>query len=614
MCGIVGAVSKNTDIVQHLLEGLNSLEYRGYDSAGIAVINSNQTFSQCRTQGRIFELISKVREQEITGNCGIAHTRWATHGEPSEINAHPHISSDISIVHNGIIENHLELQIKLDKLGYQFNSQTDSEVIAHLIHFFHQKLDLLSAVTKAVEELQGIFAIVVISQKQPQKIIGVSNGAPLVIGIDQNQNNINYLASDLGALINFTKKYIRLQNGDIVELEAESFNIYADGQKCEREIRISEFNPGNINLGEYHHYMQKEIYEQPLALAQTIEYYGFDAKQLVSSIDNRINQEILSKIENIIIIGCGTSYHAGLTAKYWFEQISRLPCSVEIASEYRYRDIVLPKNTLIIVISQSGETADTISALNYTKELNPLLTIAITNVAHSAIVDHAFITLLTRAGIEIGVASTKAFTTQLSVLAILAIALAIAKKSITEIIAQDFLNKLIQVPQAVKEVFNISDQIEELAKDFIEANHALFLGRGIHYPIALEGALKLKEISYIHAEAYPAGELKHGPLALIDKNMPVIAVAPNDSLLIKLLANLEEVRARGGKLYVFSESQVNSIKKDNVKNILMGENKVGIFSPIINTIPLQLFAYFIAVLRGTDVDHPRNLAKSVTVE
>lgn len=622
MCGIVGAVAKNQKIGQFLLSGLSALEYRGYDSAGIALINpeKNSEVIRCRTSGRVAELIAKVKNQGVDGKCGIAHTRWATHGEPTEGNAHPHISGTVCIVHNGIIENHLALKAKLIEFGYKFTTQTDSEVIAHMVHHYHQNLSLKDAIAKAVEQMEGIYAFVAISGSSPDMIIGVTNGAPLVIGVgeDSGENikagQINYLASDYGALIGYTKKYIRLKNGDIVELYSDKINIYAEGKKVEREIKVSDFNPANISLCEYDHYMQKEIFEQPLALAQTLEFYGFEAKQLIGAINTKINRENLSKVENLIIIGCGTSYHAGLTAKYWFEKISRLPCSVEIASEYRYREIVVPKNSLVIAISQSGETADTISALNFTKKQNPLMTVAITNVAHSAIVEQAFVTLLTHAGPEIGVASTKAFTTQLGVLAILAIALAIAKKAISEDKGQNYLNQLIHIPQALKEILKIAPQINALAEKFVDVEHALFLGRGIHYPIAMEGALKLKEISYIHAEAYPAGELKHGPLALVDKNMPVIAIAPNDQLMAKLLSNLEEVRARGGRLFVFSESGVDNINKDNVTNILLGQNIVGEFSPIVNIVPLQLFAYYIALMRGTDVDRPRNLAKSVTVE
>lgn len=618
MCGIVGAISKNDDIVSFLLSGLSALEYRGYDSAGLALVNS-PNINRCRTSGRVQELIKKVGVEKLQGKLGIAHTRWATHGEPSEGNAHPHISGEnpqnqISIVHNGIIENHNLLQQKLEKFGYKFITQTDSEVIAHLVHYYHQKNNLADAVAIASSEMEGIYAFVAVSCQNDNSFVAVSKGAPLVVGIGDEKSNCNYLASDLGALINYTKKYIRLQFADIVEISANKIKIVNNGKEVSREIKVSDFNPANVSLGEYNHYMQKEIFEQPLALAQTLEFYGASAKELIGAINTKISLADLQQIENIIIIGCGTSTHSGMTAKYWFEKISRLPCTVETASEFRYRDIIIPKNTLVIAISQSGETADTISALNFAKTHNPLMTMAITNVAHSAIVEHAFVTLLTHAGPEIGVASTKAFTTQLAVLAILAIALGMAKNKISTEEGQKYLDKLMQVPNAVQLVLDIAPSVAKVAEDFVGSEHALFLGRGIHFPIAMEGALKLKEISYIHAEAYPSGELKHGPLALIDKNMPVVTIAPNDTLLSKLLSNLEEVRARGGRLYVFSESGVDTIKKDNVKNILLGENIVGDFSPIVNIVPLQLFSYYIALLRGTDVDRPRNLAKSVTVE
>lgn len=622
MCGIVGAItnpssdSKEVNVLSFLLSGLSALEYRGYDSAGVAIINA-QGLKRCRTRGRVMELIRKTQREALEGYVGIAHTRWATHGEPTEDNAHPHVSGPIAIVHNGIIDNHTSVKQSLMAKGYHFQTQTDSEVIAHLVNDIYQggKKSLISAIRQAANTLEGIYAFVAIAEDSPQELVGICHGAPLVVGLDKG---IQYLASDLGALMSVTPKTRRLQHGDLARLTPHGIEIINAQNvtlgESERPTKVYEVRQAATTLGEYDHYMQKEIFEQPVAIAETLEFYSLELQGLVESLDSKLNQETLKQVENVVIIGCGTSYHAGLTAKYWLESLAKINCSVEIASEYRYRSVVMPKNCLVIAISQSGETADTISALHYAKSLNPLLTMAITNVAHSALVEQVFSPLLTHAGPEIGVASTKAYTTQLSTLALLTIALGLSRGSLAPQEAESLMILLRQVPKAVSDVLLHAPAISKVAETFMSCEHALFLGRGIHYPIALEGALKLKEVSYIHAEAYPSGELKHGPLALVDKHMPVVAVAPNDQLLAKLLSNLEEVRARGGRLIVFSETPALSLQNDRDNNIVLGENSVGVFAPIVNIVPLQLLSYYIAVQRGTDVDRPRNLAKSVTVE
>jgi glucosamine--fructose-6-phosphate aminotransferase (isomerizing) len=620
MCGIVGAVvplsSSPQMVVDFLLSGLSALEYRGYDSAGMALMTKGK-INRCRTQGRVMELVRKSQAESMQGHLGIAHTRWATHGEPSETNAHPHVCGTVAIVHNGIVDNHQAIKADLLAKGFVFHTQTDSEVIAHLLSYYHdqQHLPLPEAVREVANVLEGIYAFVAVSEQAPGSLVGISHGAPLVLGLTDHGY---FLASDMGALISITPRTRRLQFDDMTVINASSATIFDRMHQVmdvqERPIKTYEMRAAATSLGEYSHYMQKEIFEQPVAIAESLEFYSPEIDSLVESLDAKLNSAMLGAVEHVLILGCGTSYHAGLTAKYWLESVAKVSTAVEIASEFRYREAVLPKNSLVIAISQSGETADTLSALQYAKSHSPLITMTITNVAHSAIVEQVFAPLLTHAGPEIGVASTKAFTTQLATLALLTIALAKAREVLPYDQAQLLLNQLLQVPSAVREVLRHAPTIAKLAEEFSDSQNALFLGRGIHFPIALEGALKLKEISYIHAEAYPSGELKHGPLALVDKSMPVVAVAPNDQLLQKLLSNLEEVRARGGRLIVFSESPAEHLQTERDRNVVIGENHVGIFSPIVNIVPLQLLAYYIAVLRGTDVDRPRNLAKSVTVE
>lgn len=605
------------EVVDFLLNGLLALEYRGYDSAGLALLSDDHQIRRCRTRGRVSELVRRTQAEGLTGYAGIAHTRWATHGEPNENNAHPHQSGCVAIVHNGIIDNFVAMRQLLISQGYRFTTQTDSEVIAHLLAHYHQegKTPLIDAVRQVEQTLEGVYAFVAISECAPDSLMGISHGAPLVVGIGEHEQH--YLASDLGALMSVTAQTVRLQYGDLVQIRANDYAIFSKEKKLspsDRPVKVYAMRQTATTLGDYDHHMQKEIFEQPVAVGETLEFYHADIQQLIKSLDSKLECETLSKVEQVVIIGCGTSYHAGLTAKYWLESIAGLPSHIEIASEYRYRQAVLPANSLVIAISQSGETADTISALQFAQSKNPLLTMAITNVAHSALVEQVYAPLLTHAGPEIGVASTKAFTTQLATLGLIAIALGWARGAITAPSAQTLLNQLMRVPQAIRQTLSFAPTIAKLAEDFVDCEHALFLGRGVHYPIALEGALKLKEVSYIHAEAYPSGELKHGPLALVDKHMPVIAVAPNDALLSKLLSNLEEVRARGGRLIVFSETPLDALTNERDRCLVIGEHDVGVFAPIVNVVPLQLLSYSVAVLRGTDVDRPRNLAKSVTVE
>jgi glucosamine--fructose-6-phosphate aminotransferase (isomerizing) len=608
MCGIVGAVAKR-NVVPILVEGLLRLEYRGYDSAGLVVV-SNKSLNRVRSTGRVAELAEK--SATTNGKIGIAHTRWATHGVPSERNAHPHTSKElIAVVHNGIIENYEALRTWLTKAGYEFTSDTDTEVIAHLIHSYYViNKNLLSSTQSALKELVGAYAIGVIAADNPDQLIGARKGSPLLLGVGEGEY---FIASDMSALLQVTQKVVYLEEGDVVALALNNYKIYdATGSEIERPVNISELNNESVELGEYQHYMQKEIHEQPQALADTLESVC-NSQSLVPGIFGAEAAKSFEQINQILILACGTSSHAGMVAKYWIEEIAGVQCTVEIASEYRYRVSVADPKTLVVTISQSGETADTLAALNHAKSIGHSHTLAICNVPESAIIRQSKLRFLTRAGPEIGVASTKAFTTQLAALFLLTLVLAKQHGKLSAKQEQEHLHDLRHLPSAVLAVLKAEPEIAELAKHFADKHHALFLGRGLHYPIALEGALKLKEISYIHAEAYPAGELKHGPLALVDSDMPVVAVAPNDALLEKLKSNLQEVKARGGKLYVFADSETKIHSSDGVHVMQMPEH-AGFLSPILHTIPLQLLAYYVALQKGTDVDKPRNLAKSVTVE
>ncbi len=609
MCGIVGAISRQ-NIVPILVEGLKKLEYRGYDSAGLAVIHNKQ-LGRVRSTGRVKQLEEEVVKHHITGSIGIAHTRWATHGVPSERNAHPHISLDgLAVVHNGIIENYEALRHQLQEMGYVFTSETDTEVIAHLIHsFYRQHHQLNLAVREALARLQGAYAIAVMVEDQPEQLIAARLGSPLLIAIGEEGY---YLASDASALISVTQKMLYLEEGDVVELTLNGYHITdRQGSEVERVMHISELSPDNVELGPYQHYMQKEIAEQPRAITDTVEKIvgvGFTPDLF----GERAN-EVFSHIKGVMILACGTSYHAGLVARYWFEQITHLPCIVEVASEYRYRISVPQPDFLVITISQSGETADTQAALKHAKALGHHHTLTICNVPESALVRQSQFSFLTRAGMEIGVASTKAFTTQLVALFSLSVVIAKCQSRLSSDKENEYLDALRRLPNKIQHVLNLEPQLTLWADRFAQKDHVLFLGRGIHYPIALEGSLKLKEISYIHAEAYPAGELKHGPLALVDERMPVIAVAPNDNLLEKLKSNLQEVKARGGVLYVIADNDSHFKAEEGIHVIRMPDHE-GILSPIMHVVPLQLLAYHVACQRGTDVDKPRNLAKSVTVE
>lgn len=608
MCGIVGAVAIR-NVVPILLNGLQRLEYRGYDSAGIVVENEGH-LQRVRSTGGVADLTQKCASTK--GNIGIAHTRWATHGVPSERNAHPHISRNlITVVHNGIIENYEELRARLTREGYVFTSDTDTEAIAHLIHSHYASNNSLLAATKlSLAEIVGTYAIGVMAADNPDQLICARRGSPLLLGVGIEEH---FIASDVSALLQVTRNVVYLEEGDVVEVGRHCYQIIdAQGKHVERAIQISELSNKSIQLGEYRHYMLKEIHEQPQALADTLES-ACNSHSLVQGIFGAQAEAAFSDIDSILLLACGTSLHAGLVARYWLEEISGIRCTVEIASEYRYRTSVPNPKTLVVAISQSGETADTLAALNHAKENGHHHTLAICNVAESALVRLCKLRMLTRAGPEIGVASTKAFTTQLGVLFLLALVLAKQRGRLTLAQEQQHLHELRQLPGEVKKVLELEPQIAKLAEQFANKHHALFLGRGLHYPIALEGALKLKEISYIHAEAYPAGELKHGPLALVDKSMPVISVAPNDALLEKLKSNLQEVRARGGELYVFADEHTH-IREANGINIIQMPEYAGYLSPILHTIPLQLLAYYVALQKGTNVDKPRNLAKSVTVE
>ncbi len=608
MCGIVGAVAQR-NVVPILLEGLRRLEYRGYDSAGLVVVHEGK-LERVRSTGRVVELTGKCEHTQ--GQIGIAHTRWATHGVPSERNAHPHTSRDqIAVVHNGIIENYESLRAQLIAAGYEFTSDTDTEVIAHLIQSHYARNNSLLVATQAsLAELVGAYAIGVIAADDPDRLVCARRGSPLLLGVGIEEY---FIASDVSALLPVTRNVVYLEEGDVVEVGRHGYQIYdAQGKRVEREVQVSALSNESVQLGEYRHYMQKEIHEQPQALADTLESVC-NSKSLVPGIFGADAAATFSDIDSVLILACGTSFHAGLVARYWLEEIAGIRCTVEVASEYRYRVSVPNPKSLVVVISQSGETADTQAALNHAKANGHSHTLAICNVAESALVRLCKLRFLTRAGPEIGVASTKAFTTQLAALFLLTLVLAKQRGRLNAEQEQKHLRDLRHLPAAVQKVLDMEPQIADLAAQFANKHHALFLGRGLHYPIALEGALKLKEISYVHAEAYPAGELKHGPLALVDKDMPVISVAPNDALLEKLKSNLQEVRARGGELYVFADANTHIGEADGVHIMHMPEH-AGYLSPILHTIPLQLLAYYVALQKGTDVDKPRNLAKSVTVE
>ena len=607
MCGIVGAVAKR-NVVPILVNGLLRLEYRGYDSAGLVVVHDGK-LDRVRSAGRVAEL--GLKSANTYGELGIAHTRWATHGVPSERNAHPHMSRNlIAVVHNGIIENYEELRTELTAQGYEFTSDTDTEVIAHLIHSHYAQGSLLVATQMALSQLVGAYAIGVVAADNPHQLIAARKGSPLLLGVGAGEH---FVGSDMSALLQVTKNVVYLEEGDVVEVNLADYRIFdATGKAVQRPVHVSELDNDSVELGKYQHYMQKEIHEQPQALADTLESVC-NSQSMVPGIFGAEANNIFAHVENILILACGTSNHAGQVARYWLEEIAGIPCNVEVASEYRYRTSVANPKTLVVTISQSGETADTLAALNHAKTTGHPYTLAICNVPESAIIRQSKLRFLTRAGPEIGVASTKAFTTQLAALFLLTLVLAKMRGRLDADREQQYLHELRHLPSAIQKVLALEPQIAELSKHFADKQHALFLGRGMHYPIALEGALKLKEISYIHAEAYPAGELKHGPLALVDKDMPVVSVAPNDALLEKLKSNLQEVRARGGELYVFADAQTH-IKEAEGIHILQMPEHAGYLSPILHTIPLQLLAYHVALIKGTDVDKPRNLAKSVTVE
>ncbi|HZN24671.1 MAG TPA: glutamine--fructose-6-phosphate transaminase (isomerizing) [Burkholderiales bacterium] len=611
MCGIVGAVADH-DIVPVLIDGLRRLEYRGYDSAGVAVLNGTGTIKRMRTVGKVRKLEDALDADPAHGKLGIAHTRWATHGVPSERNAHPHISRDgIAIVHNGIIENHEELRAELLRQGYEFASETDTEVIAHRIHY-HLKItgDLFKAVRATAAELEGAYALAVMSQNEPDRIVLAREGCPVVIGLGKDEN---YVASDVAALLPVTRRFIILEEGDVAEIRRTSVRILdRNGNTVQRPAHESELSADSAEKGSFPHYMLKEIHEQPRAVAQTLQERVAGGKLLEAAFGPAA-AAVFARTEAVRIVACGTSFHAASVAKYFIEQICRLPCWVEIASEYRYRNPVVPRNTLFVSVSQSGETADTLAALRLAKQAGYLSQLAICNVPESSLVRESELVMLTRAGPEIGVASTKAFTTQLAALGMLVVALAKHRGADAER-ERGLVQRLLGTPALIESALALDDRIRELAKRFADKQHALFLGRGPMHPIAMEGALKLKEISYIHAEAYPAGELKHGPLALVDAEMPVIAVAPNNDLLEKLKSNLQEVRARGGELYVFADPESGIESSDGVTVIQMPRHVSYTQAPAVYTVPLQLLAYHCAILRDTDVDQPRNLAKSVTVE
>ncbi len=605
MCGIVAAAAfKN--IVPYLIEGLKKLEYRGYDSAGLAVIEQNAIIRK-RAVGRV-ALLEK-ESLHLTAQTGIAHTRWATHGAPNEKNAHPHLAGNIAVVHNGIIENYEVLRENLQQKGHVFTSETDSESIAHLIEEYAKtENDFFQAVQRAIKDLEGAFSIAVINAQHPEELVVACQNTPLLIGITENAH---FAASDVTALLPVTRKMIHLENGDCARLTAQSLEIMNNGSAVQRLVYESHLSSASVELGHFRHYMHKEIFEQPQAIVDTLENLG-QSKSISPSLFGKEAENIFQNTERVLILACGTSAHAAMTARYWLEEIADIPCSVEIASEYRYRQSAREKNQLAVVISQSGETADTLAALKHAKSLG-CASLSVCNVEESAIAKESILSFMTRAGPEIGVASTKAFSTQLVALFLFTLVLAKLRGKLSKEKEERYLNELRHLPLAIGKVLDLENTIALWAKRFANKNHALFLGRGRHYPIALEGALKLKEISYIHAEAYPAGELKHGPLALIDSAMPVVVVAPNDQLMDKLKSNLKEVEARGGELYIFADAKADVAQNPHVHILRLPEH-YGALSPVLHVVALQLLAYHVALVKGTDVDKPRNLAKSVTVE
>ncbi|PSV24488.1 MULTISPECIES: glutamine--fructose-6-phosphate transaminase (isomerizing) [unclassified Photobacterium] len=611
MCGIVGAVAQR-DVAEILVEGLRRLEYRGYDSAGLAVVDEQFKLQRLRRMGKVQALAEAVNETQVIGGTGIAHTRWATHGEPSEANAHPHVSGEhIAIVHNGIIENHQALRDLLQQRGYVFHSQTDTEVIAHLVEWELRTADsLLAAVKQAVAQLEGAYGTVVMDSRDPERLVVARSGSPLVIGLGVGEN---FIASDQLALLNVTRRFMFLEEGDVAEVTRRDIRVYnQQDELVEREVTESHIQHDDTDKGHYRHYMQKEIFEQPSALINTMEGRIRNNRVILESFGNEA-KTIFDHVEHIQIIACGTSYNAGMVARYWFESIAGISCDVEIASEFRYRKFVTRPNSLLITLSQSGETADTLAALRLAKEKGYMAAMTICNVAGSSLVRESDLAFMTRAGAEIGVASTKAFTTQLVALLMLVTALGKQQGTIDNEQEEKIVHSLQQLPSFIEKALTLDKSIELLAEEFSDKQHALFLGRGEFYPIAVEASLKLKEISYIHAEAYAAGELKHGPLALVDAEMPVIVVAPTNDLLEKLKSNIEEVRARGGLLYVFADSEAGFEETSGMKIMTM-PSVDEIIAPIFYTIPMQLLSYHVALIKGTDVDQPRNLAKAVTVE
>lgn len=609
MCGIVAAVAQR-EVANILLEGLRRLEYRGYDSAGLATISASGELQCRKTLGKVAALSDELKVNPVAGHIGIAHTRWATHGVPSQVNAHPHLSADIALVHNGIIENHQELRERLSAQGYTFNSQTDTETLVHLIHsHFVKSGNLLGALQASIGEVSGAYGLAVVHKDQPEKLLCARKGSPLVIGIGIGEM---FLASDQLALRQVTDRFVYLEEGDIAEISTDGFTLYDEsGQQITRDVVQIDTAAESADKGEYRHYMLKEIYEQPLVIRRALEK-RISGENVLTELFSKSDQQVLENIESVQIVACGTSYHAGMVAKYWIEGVAGVPCRVEVASEFRYRKFKVQEKTLFITISQSGETADTLAALRLAKTLGYSATLAVCNVALSSLVRESDLFLMTEAGPEIGVASTKAFTTQLVALLLLTIALG-RNHDIDERQEKEFVEALKLLPSLAEQTLLLDAKIKAMSEAFADKHHALFLGRGVQWPVAMEGALKLKEISYIHAESYPAGELKHGPLALVDADMPVVAVAPNDELLEKLKSNIEEVQARGGQLFVFCDKAAGFTETTGM-HIIELPHVHDIIAPIIYTLPLQLLSYHVAILKGTDVDQPRNLAKSVTVE
>ncbi|MDN2666484.1 MULTISPECIES: glutamine--fructose-6-phosphate transaminase (isomerizing) [Vibrio] len=610
MCGIVGAVAQR-DVAEILVEGLRRLEYRGYDSAGVAVVDTESNLTRVRRLGKVQELADAVDQQHVIGGTGIAHTRWATHGEPSEANAHPHMSGDIAVVHNGIIENHEALRALLQERGYVFTSQTDTEVIAHLVEWELRTSDsLVEALQKTAKQLDGAYGTVAVDRKDPSRIVVARSGSPIVIGFGVGEN---FLASDQLALLSVTRRFMYLEEGDVAEVTRRDVTVFdVAGERVERDIVESNAEHDAGDKGQYRHFMQKEIFEQPTALINTMEGRISDTSVITNAIGVKA-EEILSKVEHVQIIACGTSYNSGMAARYWFESLAGVSCDVEIASEFRYRDFVVRPNSLLVTLSQSGETADTLAALRLAKEKGYMSAMTICNVAGSSLVRESDFAFMTRAGTEIGVASTKAFTTQLAAMLMMVTSIGRLQGRINEEKEAEIVQALHQLPADIEKALAFDKEIEALAPDFADKHHTLFLGRGEFYPIAMEASLKLKEISYIHAEAYAAGELKHGPLALIDADMPVVVIAPSNDLLEKLKSNVEEVRARGGLLYVFADQDAGFESDENMKIIKM-PHVSEVTAPIYYTVPMQLLSYHVALIKGTDVDQPRNLAKAVTVE